>query len=354
LAMQGIKKIVLALVFFLLLGAYFVGIPTQAGESDRVAAAAFQRGNRLSASFPHEESKHSGLDCAECHRISLDAPDDIKGVGSKIGSAYPGHEACIRCHTNFAELALREAFGQSKVFFCSICHNGSPRSVRQPALFPKIPKPRGESDFGERFSHEAHRKNLENVQISAITSRQEDLAARFKANEQPNCVDCHSIVKKTSATTPDMTVEKNHSTCFECHGAIPASGRKYSDPKKFPYANDCVACHRTALRNQPQSPRVFGIPRFKHEDHDYEIRPIRKRDFVQMTAEQRRERLCIECHHTIEKAETLSEIKLPEPDTCARCHMNKAGLPYKEGIGLPDALEGDVLEKLRSAARSGQ
>jgi hypothetical protein len=55
----------------------------------------------------------------------------------------------------------------------------------------------------------------------------------------------------------------------------------------------------------------------------------------------------------VEKAQTLAEIKLPEPATCDKCHSNRPGLPYKEGIGFPDVLELDVLDKLR-ASRSSQ
>ena len=49
-------------------------------------------------------------------------------------------------------------------------------------------------------------------------------------------------------------------------------------------------------------------------------------------------------------AQTLAEIRLPETSTCDRCHTNRPGLPYKEGIGLPDVLDRDVLDKLRAAS----
>jgi NAD-dependent SIR2 family protein deacetylase len=300
---------------------------------------------------------HTDIACSECHRVTIENPDKIIGLGkgqpTKTGSDYPPHSACIDCHQNFAALALAEAFGETRVQFCAICHNGPPRSLRQPALFDRIPKPGGVTDFGIRFSHEAHRKTLENVVITPVGLNQDDPTKRFKPNEKPDCIDCHTLVKPAVADGLDMSVEKSHSTCFQCHGVVPTSGRKDSDPTKFPYLNDCRECHRVALRNLPPSPRNFDIPRFKHEDHNYEIRPVRKRDFVALTVGQREERLCIECHDTVEKAQTLAEIKLPEPATCDKCHSNRPGLPYKEGIGFPDILERDVLDKLR-ASRSSQ
>lgn len=353
--MRVIKRSVLALACFLVAGAFVETSPTEAS----LPAPEPAQSRRATASFPHGQGPkgglrgHTDIACSECHRVTIENPDKIIGLGkgrlTKTGSDYPPHDACIDCHQNFAALALAEAFGETKVYFCAICHNGPPKSLRQPALFDRIPKPRGGSDFGIRFSHEAHRKTLENVVITPVGLNPDDPQKRFRLNEQPNCVDCHTLIRPAAASGIDMSVEKSHSTCFQCHGVVPASGRKDPDPSKFPYLNDCRECHRTALRNLPASPRNFDIPRFKHEDHNFEVRSIRKRDFVAMTADQREERLCVECHSTVEKAQTLAEIRLPETATCDKCHVNRPGLPYREGIGLPDILERDVLDKLRAA-----
>jgi predicted CXXCH cytochrome family protein len=272
-----------------------------------LAPSAEQAVSKERASFPHSSKKHRELACTDCHTVSKAKPDVHE---------FPGHAKCISCH-NFAEMVF------TKPAFCSICHSGRPISKAQPALF-EFPKPQVPTDFGIGFSHVSHRRNLpEDIRI-------EQVRQGFIIGQGPRCTDCHKL---QTARFPEMSIEKGHSTCFVCHGEIPASGRR-KPAKQFPYMNDCAECHQL---DGPRSPQLYGIvPRFKHSDHDYEIRPIRKQDYVEVKAP---DRLCSQCHSSVERATSLREIRLPEPTYCDQCHNGK--------LGLPDPLGKDVIESLQ-------
>jgi hypothetical protein len=97
--------------------------------------------------------------------------------------------------------------------------------------------------------------------------------------------------------------------------------------------NDCGGCHELG---GPGSANLFGKVRaFHHADHEFDTRPIRKADFRRRPPDY----LCSECHATVDRAEKLSDIKLPQEQTCNLCHNGR--------LGLPDALEANVLRQLR-------
>ncbi len=325
--MLGTKRIVLALGCLLLMGAYFGFTPSEASETDALVSQPVQ-GARRNASFPHEKQKHSELDCSKCHRVTNQPPFDVKSPTS--GSVYPGHASCAGCH-NFAQMF----FTQPQ--FCAICHNGRAVSRSQPALFDRIPKADRPSDFGLDFSHVNHKKSLpQNIQIERFDVKPiSHFGDMFQPGDAPKCTGCHEQTRPLRDNPDDMRTATGHTACFVCHGAIPSSGRLKS-VKEFPYMNDCRECHDLRGGRSPHLFANYHIMDFRHEDHDYDIRPRTKQQIREIKAE---DRLCSECHKSAATAESLNAIKLPEENYCNQCHNGK--------IGLPDPLAQDVMDTLR-------
>jgi len=273
---RSIKTGMLALACLSGLGLYF----------DRaLAEAQSPPASKATASFSHDTKGHKALDCAKCHTISA-AQIDVK--------KFPGHLSCTPCH-NFAL-----EFFAKPVAFCGICHEGRAVSKSQPAIF-QFPKKSVRADFGLDFSHPSHIK-----------------PAADRA-ESSRCAACHQ-----KAGPVNMTIETGHAACFKCHGEKPLAG-----PSMF----DCGKCHRLGF---PHAPRLFGVVReFRHADHDYEVRSIKKGEFRAVKAE---DIMCYQCHQAVAHAARLDEIRLPEPSHCRECHNGR--------VGLPDALPQSVLDSL--------
>jgi hypothetical protein len=122
-----------------------------------------------------------------------------------------------------------------------------------------------------------------------------------------------------------MTVETGHRTCFKCHG---------EQPVKPPSMNQCAECHKL---DGPHSPHLYNVVKaFKHEEHEFDIRPRKKKDYPLAKAP---DYLCSECHASVVAAGALDRIKLPEENHCAECHNGR--------LGLPDVLAREILDNLR-------
>ena len=306
-SVQSMKKLVVVAACLLAAAAFAFSSPARADEE---AAAAWQRG-RGSASFPHGSKSHSKINCAECHAVSRSQPDVRQ---------FPGHAKCIVCH-NFASEAM---MGFSN--YCGVCHSGPPVSRANPRMFDFVTRTRQlRSDFGIDFSHVSHRKPLP-PDLEVV--RYPESRYRISLTDAPKCDDCHQRVQPRPANAPEMVVEKGHSTCFQCHGERPQTARP-----DFPTMNQCAGCHELGGAD---SATLFGKVRdFHHADHEFDTRPIRKVDFRRRASDY----LCAECHATVDRAEKLSDIKLPQEQTCNLCHNGR--------LGLPDALEANVLRQLR-------
>ena len=259
------------------------------------------------ASFPHGKTEHRKLDCSKCHSVSTAKPEVEE---------FPGHKACVGCH-NFAAMV----FSPKPVMFCAICHEGRPVSKTQPALF-KFPRSKPASDFGIDFSHVNHLKPLPATLAERVVLSQ----AQLVANQKPKCTDCHRRADHPPAGTPEMVIETGHTACFRCHG---------ENPVKPPNMNQCAECHKI---DGPRSPNLFNrVARFKHEEHEYDIRPKRKAD---LRVPRAADFLCAECHSAVAAAESIAAIKLPDQNQCALCHNGR--------LGLPETLSADVLRGLRN------
>jgi hypothetical protein len=320
--MREIKKSVLALACFLVACAYAGLGPSYAEESGAGAPAAAQ-GGRERATFTHKRKEHAQVSCGVCHSVTPQRVDV---------NYFPGHTTCISCH-NFAAEFFNRGTG-----FCGVCHSGGPTSRSASALFNFQDKTRllqsnFGSDFGIDFSHPAHRKPLPaDFQIQTIGTPPPGVSEiTITAGQGAKCTDCHKLIMPARATGRELSIEKGHSTCFQCHGMKPETGGRAN----FPYMNDCRECHET---DGPRPANLPDIREFRHIDHDYDIRPRKKADYRVKRPE---DFLCADCHRSVDQAERLSEIKLPDTGICADCHNGR--------IGLPDPLAGDILNKLRSS-----
>jgi hypothetical protein len=187
------------------------------------------------------------------------------------------------------------------------------------------------SDFGIDFSHEAHRKPLPvNFEFLPVTARAPDVApARLTAGQVARCTDCHQRIKRANPGENELTIEKGHSTCFQCHGMRPEAGAR----ENFPYMNDCKDCHEIG---GSKATHLAQIREFSHADHELDIRPKRKADY---RIKHPPDFLCVECHKSVDGAKRLSDIRMPQETTCGACHN---GL-----LGQPDILAQEILIKLK-------
>lgn len=318
--MQEIEKGALALFCFLLLGASIGFKP-----SHKVDESGFQssQDGKVNEAFPHNKGSvrglkgHNQMECSECHDPAKKPTDQPQVKDFQ-------HSACIKCH-NFAAEVFRSALNRSNIF-CGVCHSGRPVSKSQPALFREFPK-QTISDFGITFSHPAHLKRAKDGLPAKVTFQP---GAFFKPQLSPDkallCMDCH---KSVAAHKPDIKTETNHKACFVCHGVITNKPRK-----NFPYMDDCAGCHNVEAARVPL--KFTEVPLFKHDEHDYDIRPKKKAD---LKIPKPIDRLCSECHKVAAQAENLKAIRLPDVSHCELCHNGK--------IGLPDPLKNNILESLK-------
>jgi hypothetical protein len=331
--MLGTKKIILALTCFLLMIAYFGSTDSSAGSPSAPTdeAAVFftpQRGGvtKERATFTHGRKEHAGVNCNACHRVTTQQVDVV---------SFPGHAACAGCH-NFAGEYFRRG-----VAFCGICHTGPSRTQ----LFDFQDKTRRlqslfGSDFGIDFSHPDHRKPLPaNFQVQSFANKPAGISdVTVTPGEITKCTDCHKLIQPVPVSGRELSIEKGHSTCFQCHGMRPDAGaiETLSDGKKFPYMNDCRECHEIGAPKGAKD--LVDIAEFRHADHEYDIRPRKK---VEYRVKRPADFLCAECHKSVEQAENLSQITAPTDENCAACHNGR--------IGQPDVVARNILDKLRNS-----
>ncbi|PWT92305.1 MAG: hypothetical protein C5B54_03735 [Acidobacteria bacterium] len=249
------------------------------------------------SSFPHGSAKHSTIDCAKCHKVTVESPDVTR---------FPGHAACASCH-DFSNEAIKRSDQ-----FCGICHNATPESAQKPALY-RFPKVSVGTDFGYAFSHVGHLKPL-----PATASVMEP----FAAGQNPICSNCHH----PTPNKVDYTSDWGHKACFPCHGVTPVAG---------PSFNECKKCHEVGGDHFVSL--TGSVKTFSHLDHTVDIRSKKKAELARYRTP---DFLCFDCHSNVVTATKLPEVKNPPDTSCNSCHNGR--------IGLPDPLEGEVLAALKS------
>lgn len=260
----------------------------------------------VSAVYSHLHPKHIALACRECHSLKANETDIHE---------MPGHATCSACH-NFA----KEAMDRTEAF-CGECHTSTDATKEHPALY-EFPRRHAAHDFGDRFSHVAHK--------NAGTATRCDLPGAAAASK---CADCHrSIQPIAPALRPDKKMEASHAFCFACHCDSP---RGYSEGTKDtnPARNDCAVCHAA---HEPALVRFADIRDFRHADHIFDTRPRRKGPVSHDP-----DLLCIECHGTAAESRHLGDIRQPSAPVCTTCHTGKPG--------LPDTLSSDVLKPFEAS-----
>jgi hypothetical protein len=246
-----------------------------------------------SAAFAHLEPQHVTLECRECHALEPNRADIHK---------MPGHAACAGCH-NFAAEAIDRAEA-----FCGGCHTSREASQDRPSLYD-FPKQHDSHDFGDLFSHIAHKN-------AGTATRCEAPGAAA----QSQCADCHAPIPVPAGQKPDKGMEASHTFCFACHCEAP---RGYTAAQKNlnPSRNDCAVCH---VAHEAQPTLLTSVPDFRHADHLFDTRPRRK-DASPVSHDP--DILCVECHRTAALSSHLDQIRQPEAATCNSCHTGKPGLP---------------------------
>jgi len=315
----------------LLIAVYFLAIHSRA---DTLAPGAQSTTIDVRpARFVHEEKEHQRIQCISCHGASKASGG---ATDRPMARDFP-HSNCVRCH-NFAAEFFKTAFGKPSGF-CSVCHENRRISKADTALWSG-PLTRGDqSDFGDIFSHNSHRKALAPEQrvVPVTAGPNAGYGTQFRSGMAARCTDCHLAIQKPARDEKDMRTEKSHPTCFVCHGGAAPEPRRVP-ASQFPYETDCAACHglRATGQASPAAPLFGSIKDFRHNDHDIDITPKKRSDFPLPTAP---DYICDQCHRPAGASEKLSDIRLPGASYCTRCHID-------DRPGLPSKLSNEVLMKL--------
>src|SRR5262245_60442431 len=136
------RKVVGLLFTLMVCGYQLVGAFFSDAGAQNLSARQKSPGAGEQNTFQHKSKKHSELNCAQCHSVTIDKIE-VK--------EFPPHAACVSCHNFAAEMVIHADA------FCGVCHESKPISKSQPALF-QFPKPRSSTDFGYIFSHLSHLK----------------------------------------------------------------------------------------------------------------------------------------------------------------------------------------------------
>lgn len=353
-AIAGIKKIVIGLACFVVMGAYVGLRPSRADEPVGLAEAA-QRSKTAKTNvqrdgFPHHEKDHRDIPCADCHLGAKKRPVD---TDKPMAKDFP-HNACIRCH-NFASEFFKALDRPSK--FCSVCHEARPisnadKALRKGNLTGDPDQANAKTrDFHDLFGHLQHQDEeyiVKNTSYRIVPVSSSGYGSQFTVGARPLCTSCH-IFKQTGdleqkeLTEPEMATQRSHAACFVCHNGNSANSRAQATKDKFPAENDCRGCHALnkladTVAEKSQRYTMFGkLKDFRHFiDHDIDIRPKHRRDLPLATV---KDFLCSKCHTPIEEAKALDQINLPKANFCNECHITNAP-------GLPDKLDNGVLSKL--------
>ncbi|HXG93840.1 MAG TPA: cytochrome c3 family protein [Blastocatellia bacterium] len=330
-----IKKSMLAVACLLAALAWAGGAPSLADSSPAFVITQ-QTGRDARPNFPHDQKKHREIPCARCHLATKTERSD-----QPMAKNFP-HASCIGCH-NFAQEFFKIALGGTSRF-CGVCHEPRRITGGDKALRPGVLKP-ATSDFFDQFSHEAHfyeegtRNRLAVPAFVRVVPMSTGYGSQFRTGEIVRCTDCHSPLRRVSEGKIDMQTQKDHPSCFVCHGG-PAPAQRRVAAEKFPYENDCGVCHKLKDTNPGLAFHhlFMSIKGFRHEDHDIDIRPKKKSEFPLSTAP---DRLCVECHEPVDRAKQLADVGLPKVGYCDRCHIDRKP-------GLPARLSDDIRNKLRA------
>jgi c(7)-type cytochrome triheme protein len=227
---------------------------TEAQRTQRVHGDLFAtspQGPQLDYSnFKHTSQRHASLACTSCHERKDNSATPI----------FPGHKACIGCHTG--------QFVTAAVPMCVICHtdvnSGNPPLKSFPAKFNE--------SFNVKFDHAQHMTGAARPAsgCAACHSRSSGRAAALTIPAgmaaHNHCYTCHT----PSSKSPDG---RDFASCGVCHDQK-AYSRTSTNARAFRYAFShakhgsgqrlaCADCH-TLTAGLPQSRQVSSPSVFEH------------------------------------------------------------------------------------------
>ena len=219
------------------------------------------------SNFKHTSGRHAALGCTSCH----------SRAGESGGTPrFPGHKACIDCHSN--------QFLTPNVPMCSICHtdvnSGNPPLKGFPTKFRE--------SFNAKFDHSQH---------------------NVGGGRPPNgCTDCHSrLGGRTTGQSIPVGISA-HNQCYTCHtpSSKSSAGREIAS---------CGVCHRVGGYSRTStSARAFRLA-FSHAKHGG----------AQKLS-------CADCHRLTPGLPQGRQVSAPAPTqhfpanrglTCLTCHNGK-------------------------------
>jgi len=170
------------------------------------------------SSFKHTSQRHASLACNSCHERKDNSATPV----------FPGHKACISCHTG--------QFVSAAVPMCVICHadvnSGNPPLKSFPAKFNE--------SFNVKFDHAQHMNGA--------------------ARPASGCAACHSRSGGHAASLTIPAGMAAHNQCYTCHtpSSKSAAGRELAS---------CGVCHdQKPYSRTSTSARAFRFA-FSHAKH---------------------------------------------------------------------------------------
>jgi len=219
------------------------------------------------SNFKHTSQRHASLGCTSCH----------SRAGESAGTPrFPGHKACIDCHSN--------QFLTPNVPMCTICHTDVNSSNPPLKGFPT----KFRESFNAKFDHAPH---------------------NVGSGRPPNgCADCHSRLGGRAAGVSIPVSISAHNQCYTCHtpSSKSSSGREIAS---------CGVCHRVGGYSRTTTgARAFRMA-FSHAKHG-----------------NAQKLSCADCHRLTPGLPQSRQVSAPAPSqhfpatrgiTCLTCHNGK-------------------------------
>lgn len=203
------------------------------------------------AKFTHTNSSHASLECASCHRRTVD---------NSAKPQLPGHKACTSCHL--------AQFVTPQIPMCSICHTDVSGPNAPVRAFPE----RFKESFNVRFDHAQHMSGPARPAQGCASCHDRpinrgvalSIPAGLSAHNQ--CYSCHTPNSQSSAG-------RDIGSCNTCHAIGPyartsTGGRAFR--ASFSHAQHgarqrlgCTDCHQVTA-GLPQSRQVSSPRTAQH------------------------------------------------------------------------------------------
>lgn len=211
------------------------------------------------ARFDHQRHGATAAGCDRCHELD---------AAGRPRPPAADHAPCAdsACH--------RQEFSSLAPKICGVCHIGN--EPWRPLHFDRAPRP--DTEFGARFSHQAH-------------------SGRY--GETRACTDCHGGAGRAR----ELGLARDHGSCMGdgCHAR----------ERGAPRLGQCEGCHVAGLvsareRQRERAPWTVRT-RFRHAPHERDPRTGGAL-------------VCAACHDDGPRATRMDDMPTPPKSTCQPCH----------------------------------